>query len=335
MRVLVTGSDGYLGSLLVTELRSGGHDVATLDSGLYRRALLESRDDPDSTGDTRDVAATALAGRDVVVHLAELSNDPLGELDPDLTVAINHRGSVRLADLAAEAGVGRFVYFSSCSVYGATGDAIVDEEGPTNPLTAYARCKVAVEQDLLGTDRGDLVPVMLRNATVYGPSPALRLDLAINEFVYDAVINGAVRMRSAGTSWRPFVQAGDIAIAARALMEAPIESVGRQIVNVGSDEATVQVSTAAEIVGRLTGAPVEIADPSPDLRDYRVSFAKLSSLLPDLRMRPIEDGIGDLVAFVRDHADDFRARPKDDFFRLAELRRRREAGELDEALRRT
>ncbi len=200
MRVLVTGADGYLGRLLVTELERGGHEVSTLDAGLYRAGLLEAGAPMARQADTRELDAAPFAGQQAVVHLAELSNDPLGELDSDLTVEINHRASVRLADLAAEAGVERFVYFSSCSVYGATGETIVDEDGPTTPLTTYARCKVAVEQDLLGVERPGLTPVILRNATVYGPSPALRLDLAINEFTYDAVVHGAVSMRSAGTS---------------------------------------------------------------------------------------------------------------------------------------
>ncbi|GAA1920029.1 SDR family oxidoreductase [Nocardioides lentus] len=335
MRVLVTGADGYLGRLLVTELERGGHEVSTLDAGLYRAGLLEAGAPMARQADTRELDAAPFAGQQAVVHLAELSNDPLGELDSDLTVEINHRASVRLADLAAEAGVERFVYFSSCSVYGATGETIVDEDGPTTPLTTYARCKVAVEQDLLGVERPGLTPVILRNATVYGPSPALRLDLAINEFTYDAVVHGAVSMRSAGTSWRPFVHAGDIAIAARALLEAPLDRVGREIVNVGSDEATITVRQAADLVAQAAGVEVQVADPSPDLRDYRVSFAKLGRLVPDVRMRPIGDGIADLAGFVRDHADEFRARPKDDFFRLALLKRQIEATELDGRLRRT
>lgn len=334
MRVVVTGADGYLGRPLTAELRQAGHEVTLLDSGLYRAAVLDGGAGSTS-GDTRDLDAGFFAGHDAVVHLAELSNDPLGELDQALTVDINHRGSVRLADLAAEAGVGRFVYFSSCSVYGATGSTVVDEEGETHPLTEYARCKVAVERDLLGTDRGGLQPVILRNATVYGPSPALRLDLAINEFAYDAVFGGEVSLRSAGTSWRPFVHCEDVARAARALMEAPIERVGRQITNIGSDEATITVRDAADLVAGHAGVPVTIADDSPDKRDYRVSFEKLGRLLPDLRMRPIDRGVGELVAYLREHEDVFRSRDKQDFFRLVLLRRQLAAHELDATLRRT
>lgn len=335
MRVVVTGADGYLGRPLTAELRRAGHEVTLLDAGLYRAAVLDEGSADTRGGDTRDLDAGFFAGHDAVVHLAELSNDPLGELDEGLTIDINHKGSVRLADLAAEAGVDRFLYFSSCSVYGATGSDIVDETGPTKPLTAYARCKVAVEQDLLGHDRGDLHPILMRNATVYGPSPALRLDLAINEFVYDAVLGGRVNMRSAGTSWRPFVHCEDIARAGRTLLEAPLDVVSRQIINIGSDEATVTVREAADIVAEHTGVEVHIESDSLDLRDYRVSFEKLGRLVPELSMRPIHEGIGELVTFLQDNVEEFRSRPKDDFFRLALLKRQLEAHELDATLRRT
>ncbi len=335
MRVLLTGAEGYLGRPLTDELRRAGHETDLIDAGLFRASALDEHAGMARTGDTRDLDASVFEGYDAVVHLAELSNDPLGELDSELTVDINHRGSVRLADLAAEAGVERLLYFSSCSVYGATGEQIVDETGPTNPLTTYARCKVAVEGELLGTDRGQLQPIIMRNATVYGPSPALRLDLAINEFVYDAVLGDGVHLRSAGTSWRPFVHCGDIAVAARTLLEAPLDVVGRQVVNIGSDDATITVRTAADIVAELTGAPVTVETDSPDLRDYRVSFAKLGQLVPELEMREIRQGISDLVNFVREHASEFRARPKEDFFRLVLLKRQMDAAELDATLRRT
>lgn len=334
MRVLLTGADGYLGRPLTQLLRDAGHEVTTLDAGFFRTAFLDRGAEPSPVHDTRDLDGAAFADQDAVVHLAELSNDPLGELDSDLTVDINLRATTAVADLAAEAGIGRLVYFSSCSVYGATGDDVVDEEGPTNPLTTYARCKVDVETELLGRDRGPLVPVIMRNATVYGPSPVLRLDLAINEFVYDAVLSGEVRLRSAGTSWRPFVHTGDIARAAAALLEAPIDVVGRQVVNIGSDEATVTVKDAAEVVSSFTGAPVVHETDNPDLRDYRVSFAKLRRLLPELEMRDVREGIGELVRFVQDNEAEFRSRPKDDFFRLAQLRRQMADGVLDEHLRR-
>lgn len=286
MRVLVTGHHGYLGSLLVPLLAEAGHDVVGLDSGLFERCLLGSRPQEPWRSlrrDLRDVERADLAGFDAVVHFAALSNDPLGDLDPDLTYDINLAGSVRLAELARDAGVSRFVFSSSCSNYGASGEKVLDESAELQPLTAYAISKVRLEEELerLATDR--FSPVHLRNATAYGASPRLRVDIVLNNLVAWAVTTGKIVLQSDGTPWRPIVHAEDIARVTRLMLEAPPEKVHAQAFNVVPPGENYRIRDLAEIVGEtVAGCEVTFAEGAgPDPRNYRVSGEKLLELFPD------------------------------------------------------
>jgi nucleoside-diphosphate-sugar epimerase len=286
MRILVTGSDGYLGSVLVPTLMADGHDVVGLDTGYYRSGWLYSdssaRIAPQTmVRDIRDVTADDLRGFDAVVHMAELSNDPLGDLIGEVTFDINHLGSVRLATCAKEAGVNRFVYMSSCSVYGVA-DGIVDETSPVNPLTAYAKCKAMVEHDLTAMADDDFSPTFLRNATAFGASPRMRFDIVLNNLCGLAWTTHDIAMTSDGTPWRPMVHALDIAQAIRCALRADRETVHGLVVNVGSDENNCTVREIAEAVGReFAGCEVSFGPPSADQRSYRVAFGKIHSAFPD------------------------------------------------------
>ncbi|MEM0962876.1 MAG: SDR family oxidoreductase [Bacteroidota bacterium] len=296
MRILLTGHEGYIGSVLAPILRSAGHEVVGLDASWFaacvfgrQPALIEAR-----RLDVRDVTPDALDGFDAVVHLANLSNDPLGNLSPGLTEAINTEGSVRLAQLARESGVGRFVFASSCSLYGAAGQDAVTEEALFNPVTPYGKAKVDAEAGILPLASDGFSPVFLRNATVYGVSPRLRFDLVVNNLTAWAVSTGAIRMLSDGTPWRPLVHVEDVSRAVLAAVEAPREAVHGQAFNVGRDGENYQIRDVASIVGEeVPDCEVTFADgASPDVRSYRVSFAKIAERLP--RWRPtwtVRDGV--------------------------------------------
>jgi nucleoside-diphosphate-sugar epimerase len=283
--VLVTGDRGYIGSVLVPYLARAGHEVVGLDSDLYRGCTFGELAEPNGTSiekDIRDVEARDLDGFDAVIHLAALSNDPLGALDEKLTYAINHLASVRLARVAKRAGVPRFLFSSSCSNYGASGgEALLDEEGELHPLTAYGISKVLVERDLATLADDSFSPVFLRNATVYGMSPRLRLDIVVNNLVAWAVTTGAIRLSSDGTPWRPLVHVEDVCRAFLAALEAPREAVHAQAFNVGGTDENYRVRDVAAIVAEVVpGAVVELApDASPDARNYRVTCAKLAETL--------------------------------------------------------
>lgn len=284
MRVLVTGNEGYLGSVVAPRLASAGHDVAGLDSGLFAACDLGPPPPgvPTARVDIRDVDESHLRDFDAVVHLAALSNDPLGDLVPEHTWAINHAASVRLARLAREAGVRRFLYASSCSVYGVAEDgALVDEEAPMRPTTPYAASKVRVEDDVHELADSDFSPVFLRNATVFGFSPRLRADVVLNNLVGWAHLVGEVRVLSDGSPWRPLVHVQDVAGAFLAALEAPSDSVHDRAFNVGSDEENHRVRDLANLAGEVCGARVSILGaPDPDARSYRVSFARIRAALP-------------------------------------------------------
>ena len=288
-KVFLTGADGYIGTVLGPYLMERGHEVTGCDTGFHRIGWLYNgvRASPRVlTRDIRRVTEADLAGHDAVIHLAELSNDPVGQLAPHITYAINHQGSVRLAELARRAGVSRFIYFSSCSVYGASADVAQDEQGRTEPLTAYAECKLLVEGDLARMEGDDFSPTVLRNATAYGASPRQRFDLVVNNLAGHAWCSKQIRMDSDGTPWRPLVHILDIAQAAACVLEAPRELVHRQTYNVGANSENYQVRDIATIVGRaFPGCEVTFGDRAGDKRDYRVNFDKITTQLPGFRVK--------------------------------------------------
>lgn len=287
MRVLLTGHAGYIGAVVAPMLADAGHEVTGLDSGLFdgcdfnygAPGIRELRKD------IRDVEAADLEGIDAVVHLAALCNDPLGDLNPDLTYEINHRASVRLAELAKQAGVSRFLFSSSCSTYGAAGDAILDENAAFHPVTAYGQSKVLVERDLAALADEQFSPVYLRNATAYGASPRLRLDIVLNDLVAAASTTGRILMKSDGTPWRPIVHIEDIGRAFLAALHAPTEAVHNQSFNIGSNDENYQVRDLAEIVRQVVpNSQVEYEKGAgPDRRCYRVNFDKARTRLPEFQ----------------------------------------------------
>jgi nucleoside-diphosphate-sugar epimerase len=287
MRVLVTGHGGYIGTVLVPMLQQGGHEVVGFDTHLYRSCTFgeEPVAVPEIVKDIRNVEAEDLEGFDAVIHLAALSNDPLGNLDPQLTFDINHAGSVRLARKAKEAGVRRFLFSSSCSTYGAAGDDMLDETSSFNPVTPYGQTKVLVERDLSAMADASFSPTYLRNATAYGVSPKLRFDLVLNNLVAFAITTGQVLMKSDGTPWRPIVHIEDISGAFLALMTAPIEVVHNQAFNVGRNEENYRIRELAEMVKEVVpNCRIEFAPGAgPDKRCYRVDCSKLRRLIPEFK----------------------------------------------------
>lgn len=286
MKVLLTGSDGYIGAVMADELIAAGHEVSGVDAGFYRSGWLYPgvRQQPRTlTADIRDLSAHDFQGFDAVVHLAELSNDPVGQLAPETTFAINHQGSVRLATAAKAAGVERFVYMSSCSVYGVA-DGTVDETSPVSPQTTYAECKVAVERDVGALANDDFHPTFLRNATAFGASPRMRFDVVLNNLMGIAWTTGEIRMVTDGTPWRPLAHIRDTSAAVLAVLEAPAERVHGEILNVGSNEQNYQVREIAEIVREaVPGCTLSFGPPSPDNRSYRVAFDKIGRVLPSFQ----------------------------------------------------
>jgi nucleoside-diphosphate-sugar epimerase len=279
MKVFVTGTEGYLGSLLAPELIRRGWNVVGLDTGFYKDAAL-FRHGPTTpftlVKDLRQVQLDDLKGIDAVVHMAELSNDPTGQLAPHITHEINHQGSVRLAELARRAGVRRFVYMSSCSVYGVADRDFVDEQSPVNPQTAYAECKVLVERDLRKMSDSSFSPAFLRNATAYGASPRMRFDIVLNNLAGLAWTTREIKMTSDGTPWRPLVHALDIAQAIIAVLQAPIEAVHNETFNVGDSNHNYRVKEVAQIVAEVfPNCKVSFGSAGADNRSYRVSFDKI------------------------------------------------------------
>ncbi|MGW0042442.1 NAD-dependent epimerase/dehydratase family protein [Rhodococcus sp. NPDC003348] len=337
MRVLVTGHQGYLGTVMVPVLRARGHDVVGLDSGLFADCILgPPPDDPPTVAvDLRDVTMSHLTGYDAVIHLAALSNDPLGSLAPQITYDINHLASVRLARLAKDAGVQRFLYASTCSVYGSAGDDLVTEQAPLRPLTPYAESKVRVEDDVMALADSDFSPVFLRNATAFGFSPRLRADIVLNNLVGLALLTGEVRVLSDGTPWRPLVHARDIAAAFAAALEAPSHRIHCAAYNVGTEANNLTVAQIADAVaGAVPGSRVVITGQSgPDTRSYRVDFSAIRTMLGGFEARwSVADGAVELFEqYTRWGLNeaDFNSR----FTRLARLELLRNSGGLDETMR--
>lgn len=285
MRVLITGSNGYIGSVLVPLLMAEGHDVQGFDSDLYAECSYGPSFPkfPFKRKDIRDVEPKDLEGCDAVIHLAALSNDPLSDLNPGLTFEINHIASVKLAKLAKAAGVKRFLFSSSCSTYGASGDNLLNEEALFNPVTPYGTTKVLVERDVSKLADDTFSPTFLRNATAYGISPRMRFDLVINNLVAWAYASGVVFLKSDGSPWRPVVHVEDIARAFITLLQAPRELVHNQAFNIGNNAENYQILDLAKIVEQtVPGCRIEFAkDASPDKRCYRVDFTKFCSRFPD------------------------------------------------------
>lgn len=287
MRVLLTGHKGYIGTVLAPMLLEAGHEVHGLDSDIFSRCTFG--DDPvaipETIKDIRDITIDDVKGFDAVLHLAGLSNDPLGDLNAELTYEINHRASVRIAALAKEAGVKRFIFSSSCSNYGAGGDDLLTEEGALNPVTPYGKSKVLVEQDVSKLADEDFCPLYLRNATAYGVSPRLRFDLVLNNLVAWAYTTGAVRLKSDGTPWRPIVHIEDISRAFVATLHAPTEKVFNRAFNVGVPGENFRIREIAEIVrDSVPGSEVSFApDASPDTRNYRVDCSFIQRQVPEFQ----------------------------------------------------
>lgn len=292
-KILITGTEGYIGARMAPILSAHGYDVTGLDTGFYRDGCLYL--DPIAMPmaprtlfrDLRTITTADFEGFDAVVHLAELSNDPLGENRPEITFKINHEGSVRIAQAAKAAGVKRFIYASSCSVYGiGSGSETLDETSATNPQTAYAKCKVRVEHDVSEIASSDFCVTFLRNATAYGPSPRMRFDIVLNDLCALAWTKKKIAMVSDGSPWRPIVHIEDIIEAFRCALEAPITAINGEVFNVGTTTENYRIREIAAIIGKVfPGCEVTAGPPSKDNRSYRVSFEKIATKLPGFRTR--------------------------------------------------
>jgi nucleoside-diphosphate-sugar epimerase len=339
MRVLVAGDRGYIGSVLLPFLRAAGHQARGLDLGLYEGCDFGPGPE-DAAGrpcDIRDAGIGLLADYDAVVCLAALSNDPLGNLNPAATYSVNLDGTLALARAAKNAGVDRFLFSSSCSLYGAAGSAEVAEDAPLAPVTPYGEAKAAAERELSLLADDSFSPAYLRNATAYGVSPRLRLDIVVNNLTAAAVTTGQVRLESDGSAWRPLVHVEDICRAFLALLEAPRELMHKQAFNVGRPQDNVRVSDIAELVrDAVSGSRVTFAaGAGPDVRSYRVDFSKLNDTFPDLKLSwGVREGVDELAEAYTEHEltyDDFTSSR---YVRLRRIQELLSLGLVDEMLHR-
>jgi len=336
-KILVTGAEGYIGHVLSSRLVNMGYDVTGLDTGFYSRGLLyhDGRDRPRMLyRDTRLMGVDELRGFDAVVHLAELSNDPLCEFDERTTYDINFKGSVALAEKAKKAGIRRFIYSSSCSTYGASGDAERTETSEVDPQTAYARCKILVERTVATLADSEFTPTFLRNATAFGASPRMRFDIVLNNLAGLAWTTRCIRMTSDGTPWRPLVHVEDICDAMIACLEAPKEAIANETFNVGDDDQNYRVRDIVDTVATVfPGCTVAVGNNNGDNRSYRVSFQKIRKHLPDFRCQwSIQRGAEQLRGIfekidLTEHM--FKAAP---FTRLAQLKQLVRTNQLDDNL---
>jgi nucleoside-diphosphate-sugar epimerase len=338
MRVLITGHAGYIGSVMAPFLIEAGHDVVGLDVGYFAGCDLGSGPEPiaEMVLDLREVRASDLEGFDAVLHLAALSNDPLGSIDPELTYEINFGASVRLALAAKAAGVPRFLFASSCSLYGKAGADALDETAALAPVTPYAETKAWFERALSPMADDDFSPSYLRNATAHGVSPRLRGDLVVHNLVASALTTGEVLIKSDGSPWRPLIHVEDICRGFLAVLEAPRELVHDQAFNVGRNDQNFQVRDIADVVAAAVPGSEVVYAPGgePDLRDYRVDFSKIHAQLPEFKTQwALEESVTDLVGALQTHGLSLDTLDGPRHTRLRRIQELRTAGALDERLR--
>jgi nucleoside-diphosphate-sugar epimerase len=336
MKVLLTGHKGYIGSVASSMVRSAGHQVTGLDADLFTGCDFGSsvEEIPEIKKDIRNLVLSDVQGFDAVLHLAALSNDPLGNLDSDLTYDVNHRASVKLAELAKKAGVKRFVFASSCSTYGAAGDDFLTESADLNPVTAYGESKVFVERDVAKLADANFSPTFMRNATAYGASPRLRLDIVLNDFVAAALTKGKIHIKSDGTPWRPIVHIRDIIAAMLRVLDAPKETIHNEVFNVGDTKENYRISELADMVkATVPGCEIEYAPGGgPDKRCYRVSCDKIARVLGFKAQWTAQKGAEELYQSYKTGGLTAEDVDKGRYIRIRNIQRLQNAGKLDGTL---